>query len=112
MDDRYGYLDSQENGKLKEAGGFPQEDALKGMLMKGGREEQDDMSFDDAGTDNVQDETDKRCYTVEDLQNILMCGRAAVYELLKRNEFRYVRLGGSGYRISRRSFDEWLDKLV
>ena len=49
-------------------------------------------------------------HTVEDLQNILMCGRATVYDLLKRNEFRYFKLGGSGYRISRKSFDEWLDK--
>ena len=32
------------------------------------------------------------------------------HDLLKRNEFRYVKLGGSGYRISRKSFDEWLDK--
>ena len=48
--------------------------------------------------------------TVEDLQNILMCGRATVYDLLKKNEFRYFKLGGSGYRISRKSFDEWLDK--
>ncbi len=53
----------------------------------------------------------KRCYTVEDLQNILMCGRSAVYELLKKNEFRYFRLGKGGYRISRKSFDDWLDKL-
>ena len=53
---------------------------------------------------------ERRCYTVEDLQNILMCGRATVYDLLKKNEFRYIKLGGSGYRISRKSFDEWLDK--
>lgn len=53
---------------------------------------------------------EKRCYTVEDLQNILMCGRSTVYDLLKKNEFRYIKLGGSGYRISRKSFDEWLDK--
>ena len=53
---------------------------------------------------------EKRCYTGEDLQNILMCGRATVYDLLKKNEFRYIKLGGSGYRISRKSFDEWLDK--
>ena len=53
---------------------------------------------------------EKRCYTVEDLQNILMCSKGTVYELLKKNEFRYVRLGKGGYRISRKSFDEWLDK--
>jgi len=29
-----------------------------------------------------------RCYTVDDLMMILQCGRRAVYELLKRKEFR------------------------
>ena len=58
----------------------------------------------------VLDMPEKRCYTVEDLQNIRMCGRSTVYDLLKKNEFRYFKLGGSGYRISRRSFDKWLDK--
>ena len=53
---------------------------------------------------------EQRCYTVEDLTNILMCGKRTVYELLKRNEFRSLRLGKGGYRISKRSFDEWLDK--
>lgn len=52
---------------------------------------------------------EKRCYTVEDLQNILMCSKSTVYELLKKNEFRSIRLGKGGYRISRKSFDEWLD---
>ena len=53
---------------------------------------------------------EQRCYTVEDLMNILMCGKRTVYELLKRNEFRYLRLGRGAYRISKRSFDDWLDK--
>lgn len=51
-----------------------------------------------------------RCYTVDDLQNILMCARSTVYEIIKRNEFRSIKLGRRGYRISRKSFDEWLDK--
>ena len=33
-----------------------------------------------------------------------------VYDLLKTNQFRYFKLGRTGYRISRKSFDEWLDK--
>ena len=53
---------------------------------------------------------EKRCYTVDDLMLILECSRHTVYELLKKNEFRCVKLGGRGYRISRKSFDEWLDK--
>ena len=53
---------------------------------------------------------EQRCYTVDDLRNILMCGKGTVYELLKRNEFRYIKLGKGPYRISKKSFDEWLDK--
>lgn len=49
-----------------------------------------------------------RCYTVQDIQEILGIGRSSVYKLLKRNEFRWVRIG-TGYRISRKSFDEWLE---
>ena len=57
---------------------------------------------------------DRRCYTVEDLQIILACGRETVYTLLKKNEFRWFRVGGSGgaYRISKKSFDEWLDNKI
>lgn len=55
--------------------------------------------------------TEKRCYTVEDLQNILGCGREAVYNLLNEKAFRWIRLGnGKGpYRIPRESFDQWLE---
>ena len=54
---------------------------------------------------------EKRCYTVEDLQVILSCSRETVYALLAAHKFRWFRLGGQRgpYRISRRSFDEWLD---
>lgn len=55
---------------------------------------------------------EKRCYTVEELQKILRCGRRTVYDLLKKNEFSYIKLMGAGYRISKRSFDEWLDRKV
>lgn len=53
---------------------------------------------------------EKRCYTVQVIQDILCISRASVYNLLKRNEFRWIRLEGSKYRISKKSFDEWLDK--
>lgn len=53
---------------------------------------------------------EKRCYTVQEIQDILCISRASVYNLLKRNEFRWIRLEGSKYRISKKSFDEWLDK--
>ena len=53
---------------------------------------------------------EKRCYTVEELQSILCVSRPTVYSLLKRNEFRWFQIGGGKYRISKKSFDEWLDK--
>ena len=48
-----------------------------------------------------------RCYTVQDLQDILGVGRKSVYSLLRRNEFRWIRVGNV-YRIPKKSFDEWL----
>lgn len=54
---------------------------------------------------------EKRCYTVKELQEILGISRPTVYNLLKKNEFRWVQLDGGKYRISKKSFDDWLDKL-
>ena len=51
---------------------------------------------------------EKRCYSVRDLQEMLGISKPAVYELIKRKEFRWVMIGGR-YKISKRSFDEWLD---
>ena len=53
---------------------------------------------------------EKRCYTVAELQEILGVSRPTVYSLLKRNEFRWIQLDGGKYRISKKSFDDWLDK--
>ena len=63
-----------------------------------------------SATQTSCDVMEKRCYTVDELQLILMCGKATVYDLIKKNEFRSFKLGGSGYRISKKSFDEWLDR--
>ena len=38
--------------------------------------------------------------------------KSSVYNLLKKKEFRWIRVGRSGYRISRKSFDEWLDQTA
>ena len=54
---------------------------------------------------------EKRCYTVKELQEILGISRPTVYELLKRNEFRWIQVGTKS-RISKKSFDEWLDKMM
>ena len=51
-----------------------------------------------------------RCYTVGDLRKILGISKGSVYALLKRQEFKWVRIGGGIYRISKKSFDAWLDE--
>lgn len=51
---------------------------------------------------------DKRTYTVEEVQNILNISRASAYNLVKKGYFKIVRIGCT-IRISKKSFDEWLD---
>ena len=55
--------------------------------------------------------SEKRCYTVKEVQEILGISRPTVYKLLKRNEFSWTRLEGGKYFVSKKSFDEWLDGL-
>ena len=52
--------------------------------------------------------SEKRCYTVKEIQQILGISKPTAYELLKKQEFHWVLLGGM-YCISKKSFDEWLD---
>lgn len=59
----------------------------------------------------ICDAPEKRCYTVKELQKILSFSRPTVYELLKKREFRWVQIG-TQYRISKKSFDEWLDRQL
>ena len=53
--------------------------------------------------------SEKRTYTVNEIQNILSIGRNTAYELIKSNVFKSVRIGGI-IRISKCSFDKWLDE--
>lgn len=55
--------------------------------------------------------TEKRCYTVEDLQIILGISRSTVYKLLEQKEFRWMKIEAA-YRISKKSFDAWLDEKL
>lgn len=55
-----------------------------------------------------QTEPNKRAYTVDDIQRILKVSKTTIYELLKSKKFHSVRVGGQ-YRISQKSFDNWLD---
>ena len=60
------------------------------------------------GKPNTMEEGEKRCYTVRDIQKILCISRPTAYDLIKRNEFRTIFVGGR-HLISKRSFDAWLD---
>ena len=41
----------------------------------------------------------------------LRVSRPTIYNLLKKKEFRWIQLDGGKYRISKKSFDDWLDNL-
>ena len=69
---------------------------------------QDNTDFE-VNADEAGSVPENRCYKVEDLEAILMINKRSVYNLLKKKEFRWIRVGRSGYRISRKSFDEWLN---
>lgn len=51
----------------------------------------------------------QRTYKVEDIASILGIGKTSAYNLVKEGHFKVVRIG-TAIRISRKSFDEWLDK--
>ncbi|MBE6935859.1 MAG: helix-turn-helix domain-containing protein [Ruminococcaceae bacterium] len=53
---------------------------------------------------------ESRTYTVEDVAAMLNIGRTTAYQLIKEEQFRIVRIG-SAIRISKKSFDEWLENL-
>ena len=52
---------------------------------------------------------EKRTYTVDEIRDILSIGKNAAYRLANSGQFKTVRVG-SAIRISKKSFDEWLDK--
>ena len=58
-----------------------------------------------------QSNTDKRVYTVDEIQDILGIGRTSAYSLVKQKVFHSVRVGGS-IRISKKSFDAWMDSQI
>ena len=58
----------------------------------------------------MDERKEKRTYTVNEVKEILGICRPSVMKLMAKNEFRWVRLDGGIYRISKKSFDDWLDK--
>ena len=63
----------------------------------------------------IQNGTEKRSlecrtYTVNEIARILGVSRAQAYRLVQENLFKSVRIGNA-IRISKRSFDHWLESL-
>ena len=56
----------------------------------------------------VSDDKEKRTYSIEEIQQILDISRSTAYVLIKRKLFKSVKVGKQ-IRISKKSFDEWLD---
>ena len=52
----------------------------------------------------------KKTYTVMEIAEMLGIGRTAAYNLVKENHFKVVKIGAS-IRISKKSFDDWLNNL-
>lgn len=57
---------------------------------------------------NTENIAEKRCYTVAELQTTLGISRGSVYKLLDTQQFHWFKIG-TAIRISKFSFDEWLN---
>lgn len=53
-------------------------------------------------------DNDKRSYSVAEAASILGVSKRSVYNLCSQGAFKSVRIG-TKLRISKKSFDEWLD---
>ncbi len=51
-----------------------------------------------------------RTYTIEDIASILKIGRTSAYQLVKDEKFASIRIGNM-IRVSKKSFDDWLENL-
>lgn len=55
-------------------------------------------------------QVEKRAYSVDEIMEMLGIGKNAAYRLIKSGVFHFVKIG-STYRISKKSFDVWLDSI-
>ncbi|EFE14179.1 helix-turn-helix domain-containing protein [Clostridium sp. M62/1] len=59
----------------------------------------------------VQCTSEKRTYTVDEIQDILGISQPTAYALIKKNLFHSIRIGRN-IRVSKASFDAWLDNQI
>ena len=72
----------------------------------------------DTGTNNMKTSAtpsnlneDKRTYTVLEIAHLLRISKSKAYDLCNQNLFRIIRIGRS-VRVSKMSFDVWLDNQI
>ncbi len=53
---------------------------------------------------------EKRTYTVDEVAELLQISRSKSYELCREGHFKIIKVGRS-VRISKASFDEWLEAM-
>ncbi|MBR4083326.1 MAG: helix-turn-helix domain-containing protein [Lachnospiraceae bacterium] len=70
-----------------------------------------DEKISEAGSYSNQPYRDVKTYSVQDIAEILRISRSKAYELCMNPEFKVIRLGRT-IRISKQSFDEWLNNLL
>ena len=57
---------------------------------------------------NTQAKSEKRTYSVQEIAEILQISRSMAYNLCKQSLFKTVKVG-KYVRVSKPSFDDWLD---
>ena len=65
----------------------------------------------DYKSSTINSQPDKRTYTVKEIADILGIGKTAAYKLVHTGVFKTVQIGTT-IRVSRQSFDDWLDKQM
>ena len=65
----------------------------------------------DYESSTINSHSGKRTYTVKEISDILGIGRTAAYKLVHSGVFRTVQIGTT-IRVSKQSFDEWLDRQM
>lgn len=58
-----------------------------------------------------QCEGGKKTYSVQEIADILQISKSKSYELCKEKQFKIIRIGRI-IRISKPSFDEWLESFL
>mgnify|MGYP003623222599 CR=1 FL=1 len=66
------------------------------------------MAVDDMNI-KTQAAPEKRTYSVQEIADILQISRSMAYNLCKQSLFKTVKVG-KYIRVSKPSFDDWLDK--